>query len=145
MLSWVSARLLPWAAKSRDSPLSTENTTSTRIFHWDTKLLNITVWYMLYSSEPCVDGQQHHSQRMAHYSSAKVPPPFVSNKSSSNRCARCHLSRNSALTRVQDTGKSMSDRRRRVSSIDLNRAGAALMEIVSEPDIRCEVSLAFRR
>ncbi|GJE84861.1 glutamyl-tRNA amidotransferase B subunit [Phanerochaete sordida] len=36
----------------------------------------------------------------------------------------------------QDTGKSMTDRRRRVTSIDLNRAGAGLMEIVSEPDIR---------
>ena len=40
------------------------------------------------------------------------------------------------LTPLQDTGKSMTDRRRRVTSIDLNRAGAGLMEIVSEPDIR---------
>lgn len=30
----------------------------------------------------------------------------------------------------------MTDRRRRITSIDLNRAGAGLMEIVSEPDIR---------
>ncbi|KIP04894.1 hypothetical protein PHLGIDRAFT_108957, partial [Phlebiopsis gigantea 11061_1 CR5-6] len=36
----------------------------------------------------------------------------------------------------QDTGKSMTDRRRRITSVDLNRAGAGLMEIVSEPDIR---------
>ncbi|KAK7696254.1 hypothetical protein QCA50_000907 [Cerrena zonata] len=36
----------------------------------------------------------------------------------------------------QDTGKTMFDPRRRVSSIDLNRAGTGLMEIVSEPDLR---------
>ena len=36
----------------------------------------------------------------------------------------------------QDTGKSMFDSRRRLSSIDLNRAGTGLMEIVSEPDMR---------
>ncbi|KDQ64199.1 hypothetical protein JAAARDRAFT_27825 [Jaapia argillacea MUCL 33604] len=36
----------------------------------------------------------------------------------------------------QDTGKSTFDPRRRVSSIDLNRAGTGLMEIVSEPDMR---------
>jgi len=36
----------------------------------------------------------------------------------------------------QDTGKSTFDPRRRVSSIDLNRAGTGLMEIVSEPDLR---------
>ncbi|TFK55405.1 Glutamyl-tRNA amidotransferase B subunit [Heliocybe sulcata] len=36
----------------------------------------------------------------------------------------------------QDTGKSTFDARRRVSMIDLNRAGTGLMEIVSEPDMR---------
>ncbi|EPQ58946.1 Glutamyl-tRNA Gln amidotransferase B subunit [Gloeophyllum trabeum ATCC 11539] len=36
----------------------------------------------------------------------------------------------------QDTGKSTYDARRRVSLIDLNRAGTGLMEIVSEPDMR---------
>ncbi|KAH9999976.1 glutamyl-tRNA amidotransferase [Russula vinacea] len=36
----------------------------------------------------------------------------------------------------QDTGKSMVDPRRRLSSIDLNRAGMGLMEIVSKPDMR---------
>ncbi|KZT71565.1 Glutamyl-tRNA amidotransferase B subunit [Daedalea quercina L-15889] len=36
----------------------------------------------------------------------------------------------------QDTGKSTFDSRRKVSSIDLSRAGAGLMEIVSEPDMR---------
>ncbi|THH30327.1 hypothetical protein EUX98_g3867 [Antrodiella citrinella] len=36
----------------------------------------------------------------------------------------------------QDTGKSTFDIRRRLSSIDLNRAGTGLMEIVSEPDMR---------
>ncbi|KAH9045301.1 glutamyl-tRNA amidotransferase [Lactarius pseudohatsudake] len=36
----------------------------------------------------------------------------------------------------QDTGKSMFDPRRRLLSIDLNRAGMGLMEIVSKPDLR---------
>ncbi|KAI0732845.1 Glutamyl-tRNA amidotransferase B subunit [Fomitopsis betulina] len=36
----------------------------------------------------------------------------------------------------QDTGKSTFDPRRKLSSIDLSRAGAGLMEIVSEPDLR---------
>lgn len=36
----------------------------------------------------------------------------------------------------QDTGKTTFEPRRRVSSIDLNRAGTGLMEIVSEPDLR---------
>ncbi|KAI0005114.1 Glutamyl-tRNA amidotransferase B subunit [Russula compacta] len=36
----------------------------------------------------------------------------------------------------QDTGKSMFEPRRRLSSIDLNRAGMGLMEIVSKPDMK---------
>ncbi|KAF8505869.1 GatB/GatE catalytic domain-containing protein [Russula emetica] len=36
----------------------------------------------------------------------------------------------------QDTGKSMVEPRRRLPSIDLNRAGVGLMEIVSKPDMR---------
>ncbi|TFY67655.1 hypothetical protein EVJ58_g1500 [Rhodofomes roseus] len=36
----------------------------------------------------------------------------------------------------QDTGKSTFDPRNQESSIDLNRAGVGLMEIVSEPDMR---------
>ncbi|GBE79803.1 Glutamyl-tRNA(Gln) amidotransferase subunit B, mitochondrial [Sparassis crispa] len=36
----------------------------------------------------------------------------------------------------QDTGKSSFDAHRRITSIDLNRAGTGLMEIVSEPDMR---------
>ncbi len=36
----------------------------------------------------------------------------------------------------QDTAKSTFDVRTQTSRIDLNRAGAGLMEIVSEPDIR---------
>ncbi|KAI9447932.1 Glutamyl-tRNA amidotransferase B subunit [Lactarius indigo] len=36
----------------------------------------------------------------------------------------------------QDTGKSMFEPRRRLLSIDLNRAGMGLMEIVSKPDLR---------
>ncbi|TFY69182.1 hypothetical protein EVG20_g3256 [Dentipellis fragilis] len=36
----------------------------------------------------------------------------------------------------QDTAKSTFDPRRRLSSIDLNRAGTGLMEIVSRPDMR---------
>src|SRR5271169_517271 len=36
----------------------------------------------------------------------------------------------------QDAGKALHDQRRDVSLVDLNRAGVALMEIVSKPDIR---------
>ncbi|KAG9317817.1 putative glutamyl-tRNA amidotransferase [Chiua virens] len=36
----------------------------------------------------------------------------------------------------QDTAKSIFDARRRVTQVDLNRAGSGLMEIVSEPDMR---------
>src|ERR1700722_8488648 len=36
----------------------------------------------------------------------------------------------------QDAGKSLHDQRPSVSFVDLNRAGVALMEIVSKPDIR---------
>jgi len=36
----------------------------------------------------------------------------------------------------QDTGKSMFEPCRRLSSLDLNRAGVGLMEIVSKPDMR---------
>ena len=36
----------------------------------------------------------------------------------------------------QDAGKSIHDRRPNATHVDLNRAGIALMEIVSEPDIR---------
>lgn len=36
----------------------------------------------------------------------------------------------------QDTAKSTLNPRKRISNIDLNRAGAGLMEIVSEPDLR---------
>ncbi|KAJ3551097.1 hypothetical protein NM688_g4936 [Phlebia brevispora] len=52
------------------------------------------------------------------------------------------LEKNATAVRIkqiqleQDTGKSMSDVRRRVSHVDLNRAGTGLMEIVSEPDLR---------
>src|ERR1700741_3424706 len=36
----------------------------------------------------------------------------------------------------QDAGKSLHDRHSNMSAIDLNRAGVALMEIVSKPDLR---------
>ena len=36
----------------------------------------------------------------------------------------------------QDAGKSLHDQHPRLTLIDLNRAGVALMEIVSKPDIR---------
>ena len=36
----------------------------------------------------------------------------------------------------QDAGKSLHDRIRRMSYVDLNRSGVALMEIVSKPDLR---------
>ncbi|MGS0647784.1 Asp-tRNA(Asn)/Glu-tRNA(Gln) amidotransferase subunit GatB [Komagataeibacter melomenusus] len=48
--------------------------------------------------------------------------------------------RHIGITRLhmeQDAGKSMHDQDPSRSFIDLNRAGVALMEIVSEPDIRC--------
>jgi aspartyl-tRNA(Asn)/glutamyl-tRNA(Gln) amidotransferase subunit B len=47
--------------------------------------------------------------------------------------------KNIGVTRLhleQDAGKSLHDQDDEVSLIDLNRAGVALMEIVSEPDIR---------
>lgn len=50
-----------------------------------------------------------------------------------------HETRRINITRLhleQDAGKSMHDQRPNASHIDLNRAGVALMEIVSEPDIR---------
>ena len=37
---------------------------------------------------------------------------------------------------TKDTAKTTFDARKRVSSIDLNRAGTGLMEIVSKPDMR---------
>jgi aspartyl-tRNA(Asn)/glutamyl-tRNA(Gln) amidotransferase subunit B len=37
----------------------------------------------------------------------------------------------------QDAGKSLHDRHPTMSFVDLNRAGVALMEIVSRPDLRC--------
>jgi aspartyl-tRNA(Asn)/glutamyl-tRNA(Gln) amidotransferase subunit B len=37
----------------------------------------------------------------------------------------------------QDAGKSLHDRHPTMSLVDLNRAGVALMEIVSKPDLRC--------
>src|SRR5213076_1771030 len=36
----------------------------------------------------------------------------------------------------QDAGKSLHDRHSSMSLVDLNRAGVALMEIVSKPDLR---------
>ncbi|KAH9938098.1 GatB/GatE catalytic domain-containing protein [Fomitopsis serialis] len=55
---------------------------------------------------------------------------------------RLELERDQTYVRIkqiqleQDTGKSTYDPRRKESAIDLSRAGAGLMEIVSEPDIR---------
>lgn len=48
----------------------------------------------------------------------------------------CAYSRIGTDRLSQDTGKSTFDPRRKLSFIDLSRAGAGLMEIVSEPDIR---------
>ena len=45
-----------------------------------------------------------------------------------------------------DAGKSLHDRRPDATLVDLNRSGVALMEIVSEPDIRsAEQAVAFMR
>ncbi|KAJ3487724.1 hypothetical protein NLI96_g3341 [Meripilus lineatus] len=55
---------------------------------------------------------------------------------------RLPLSNSDTVVRItqiqleQDTGKSTTDARRRTTTIDLNRAGTGLMEIVSEPDLR---------
>jgi aspartyl-tRNA(Asn)/glutamyl-tRNA(Gln) amidotransferase subunit B len=54
------------------------------------------------------------------------------------------------ITRVhleQDAGKSLHDQHPTLSYVDLNRAGIALMEIVSEPDLRSaeEVGLYLRK
>jgi len=49
-------------------------------------------------------------------------------------------SRTIGITRLhleQDAGKSMHDQHPSKSYVDLNRSGCALMEIVSEPDMRC--------
>ena len=49
------------------------------------------------------------------------------------------VTRRIGVTRLhleQDAGKSLHDQDRDRSFIDLNRSGVALMEIVSEPDIR---------
>ncbi|KAI0774548.1 Glutamyl-tRNA amidotransferase B subunit [Fomes fomentarius] len=54
-----------------------------------------------------------------------------------------HLEKDGLSVRIkqlqleQDTGKSMFLPRNRITAIDLNRAGTGLMEIVSEPDMRC--------
>jgi aspartyl-tRNA(Asn)/glutamyl-tRNA(Gln) amidotransferase subunit B len=47
----------------------------------------------------------------------------------------------------QDAGKSLHDQHRSLSYVDLNRAGIALMEIVSEPDLRSaeEVGIYLRK
>ena len=45
-----------------------------------------------------------------------------------------------------DAGKSLHDQRPDATLVDLNRSGVALMEIVSEPDIRsAEEAVAFMR
>ncbi len=56
-------------------------------------------------------------------------------------------SREIGITRLhleQDAGKSIHDRDPRATHVDLNRSGVALMEIVSEPDLRsAEEAVAF--
>jgi aspartyl-tRNA(Asn)/glutamyl-tRNA(Gln) amidotransferase subunit B len=47
------------------------------------------------------------------------------------------LSHRPLMSAFQDTAKSIFDARRRLTLVDLNRAGAGLMEIVSDPDMRC--------
>jgi aspartyl-tRNA(Asn)/glutamyl-tRNA(Gln) amidotransferase subunit B len=44
---------------------------------------------------------------------------------------------------MQDTGKSSFDPRRGLVSVDLNRAGTGLMEIVSDPDMRSVLGSSF--
>ncbi|MEE2980021.1 MAG: Asp-tRNA(Asn)/Glu-tRNA(Gln) amidotransferase subunit GatB, partial [Pseudomonadota bacterium] len=54
-------------------------------------------------------------------------------------------SRTVGITRLhleQDAGKSIHDRDPRATHVDLNRAGIALMEIVSEPDMRSAAEAA---
>jgi aspartyl-tRNA(Asn)/glutamyl-tRNA(Gln) amidotransferase subunit B len=60
------------------------------------------------------------------------------------------MAREIGITRLhleQDAGKSLHDQHRTLSYVDLNRAGIALMEIVSEPDLRSaeEVGIYLRK
>jgi Asp-tRNA(Asn)/Glu-tRNA(Gln) amidotransferase B subunit len=63
---------------------------------------------------------------------------FESRRYSWNRCVELRRADNNAYSvhSYQDTAKSTFDARRRVTQVDLNRAGSGLMEIVSEPDMR---------
>ena len=58
-------------------------------------------------------------------------------------------SREIGITRLhleQDAGKSLHDQHPRLTYVDLNRSGVALMEIVSEPDMRsAEEAAAYMR
>ena len=58
-------------------------------------------------------------------------------------------SRSIGITRLHlemDAGKSLHDQRPDATLVDLNRSGVALMEIVSEPDLRsAEEAIAFMR
>lgn len=57
---------------------------------------------------------------------------------------RCKSIRINRLHLEQDAGKSLHDQHIRQSYIDFNRAGTALMEIVSEPDLRSgEEAIAY--
>ena len=53
---------------------------------------------------------------------------FTDGKSKDIRIVRLHLE--------QDAGKSLHDQNPVKTYVDLNRSGVALMEIVSEPDLR---------
>ena len=58
----------------------------------------------------------------------KVTIDFKDGNSKNIRIVRLHLE--------QDAGKSMHDQNPTKTYVDLNRSGVALMEIVSEPDLR---------
>ena len=80
------------------------------------------------------------------YFYADLPPAIRSRSTPSRSSARAssarpgrRLKRHVGITRLhleQDAGKSLHDQHPTKSYIDLNRSGIALMEIVSEPDMR---------
>ena len=65
----------------------------------------------------------------------KVTIDFKDGKSKDIRIVRLHLE--------QDAGKSMHDQNPTKTYVDLNRSGIALMEIVSEPDLRSSEEAAL--
>jgi aspartyl-tRNA(Asn)/glutamyl-tRNA(Gln) amidotransferase subunit B len=76
--------------------------------------------------------------QISQYETPIVRGGFVKIESKSVRITRAHLE--------EDAGKSLHEAFRGMSGIDLNRAGTALLEIVSEPDLRgAQEAVAYAR